>query len=61
MAAPHDVRITRETKDLPPEDGWACLELTGYASLECTCGHKDGPMVNRLAPLMAHMHIAGHA
>lgn len=52
----HDVRIAAEVRQLPPEDGWACWEPTGYARLECSCGHTDR-MVRQLAPLMALLHI----
>ncbi|MFE0720234.1 hypothetical protein ACFW23_04680 [Streptomyces rochei] len=55
----HDVQITPEKRELPPEDGWACWELTGQARIECSCGHRDGPMANRLASLMARLHIHG--
>jgi hypothetical protein len=57
----HDVRIVPEVDELAPQDGWACYELAGKARLECSCGHTDGPMVNRLAPLMARLHIHGSA
>ncbi|MFE2021314.1 hypothetical protein ACFW9O_25030 [Streptomyces sp. NPDC059499] len=59
--ATHDVRIIAEKREKPPVEGWACWELTGTALLECSCGHTDGPMVTRLAPLMARLHISAHA
>lgn len=57
----HDVQITAELRELPPQDGWACWERTGYAHLECSCGHKDGPMPTGMVPLMARLHIHGAA
>lgn len=55
----HDVRITRKVRTLAPQDGWACYEQTGQATLTCSCGHTDGPMPSRLAVLFAKLHIHG--
>ncbi len=55
----HDVKITAEIRELPPEDGWRCFEDTGMATLTCSCGHTDGPMLKALARLMAEQHIHG--
>ncbi|AVH57876.1 hypothetical protein [Streptomyces dengpaensis] len=58
---PHDVRITSEIRALPPQDGWACYERTGQATLICSCGHSDGPMPSPLAVMLAKLHIHGIA
>lgn len=55
----HDVRVIPEKRELPPQDGWRCWELTGMCSLQCSCGHTEGPIVNALAVLMAKLHIHG--
>ncbi|MEV6450931.1 hypothetical protein AB0M75_06450 [Streptomyces anulatus] len=57
----HDVRIIAELRELPPEDGWKCWERTGYARLECSCGHKGDPMASLMASFMAMLHIHGAA
>ncbi|MEH0426618.1 hypothetical protein QBB34_09845 [Streptomyces stelliscabiei] len=58
----HDVKITGGIRELPPdEDGWRCFESTGEATVTCSCGHSDGPMLRTMARLMAIQHIHGFA
>jgi hypothetical protein len=57
----HDVRVTPEKRELPPEDGWQCWELTGVCSLQCSCGYTEGPIANATAQLIAHQHILSGA
>ncbi|WP_125513769.1 hypothetical protein [Streptomyces sp. WAC 01529] len=57
----HDVSVIPEKQELPPQDGWRCWALTGKSRLECSCGHAEGPMLNRVAPLMAKLHVLSGA
>ena len=57
----HDVAISGDIRELPPEDGWRCFESTGVATFACSCGHTDGPMPKALAELVAILHIHGIA
>lgn len=57
----HDVRITPQLREVPPEDGWKRWETTGFARLACSCGHIDGPTWTSLALLLAQLHIRAQA
>lgn len=59
--APHDVVISGGPRELSPEDGWRCFESTIWATLACTCGHRDGPMPKPLAMMFAKLHVHGAA
>lgn len=53
----HDVAITPETDEQAPGDDWARAPLSSRSRLTCSCGYTDGPMLTRLAPWMARLHI----
>ncbi|MFF1417461.1 hypothetical protein [Streptomyces sp. NPDC058280] len=54
----HDVRFTRETRDLPPVDGWRRIEPTGYAHTSCSCGLDTGRVPDTEATSTARTHTA---
>ncbi|RPK85076.1 hypothetical protein EES46_23320 [Streptomyces sp. ADI98-10] len=38
----HKPNVQAETRDLPPENGWARAEHTGQARTTCPCGLDTG-------------------
>ncbi|MFC8201289.1 hypothetical protein ACFUTV_38720 [Streptomyces sp. NPDC057298] len=55
-AAPHTVTITRQTKTMPPQDGWACHEMTGHGWASCPCGFVTGLVGKTDAVRLGYQH-----
>ncbi|WP_060879937.1 hypothetical protein [Streptomyces scabiei] len=52
----HRPTLVAEIRELPPEDGWACYEDTGRATVVCSCGLNTGWIQRSEASAAARAH-----
>lgn len=55
-AAPHAVTIARQTQTMPPQDGWACHEMTDHGWATCPCGFGTGLVDKTEAVRLGYQH-----